>query len=88
MINSVVELCGQDPKIQEIVQGIALQRLKALTDMITAAQMSGEIRPELDPEILAKHMMITLAGAATATKGLLDRESAYQAIQSLIDYWL
>ena len=87
MINSVVELAPHDDAVKAAVQGFAKQRLDAMTHLIAQAQKLGEIRLQQPPERLARQLMITLAGAATLVKGMIQPEDAQQSVEDLIASW-
>ena len=87
MINSVVELAPHDEAVKAAVRGFAKQRLDAMTHLIGQAQQAGEIRVQQAPDRLARQLMITLAGAATLVKGLIDPRDAQQSVEDLIDSW-
>jgi len=87
MINSLVELAPHDDDVKAAVQSFGELRLRAMTDMIAAAQQAGELRAELDPEKLTRQLMMTLAGAAALRKGLLEPEDIVQTLDELINGW-
>ena len=87
MINSMVELAPHDPEVKAALQKFGGQRLGAMAEMIAQAQQAGEIRAELEPEKLARQLMVTLAGSAAMVKGFLEREQILEVIEGLIDSW-
>ena len=87
MINTMVELAPHDPAVKAALQGFAEKRMQAITEMIAAAQASGEIKVQTEPHKLARQLMITMAGGAAMVKGLLAPEDIYETIQDLIDSW-
>ena len=87
MINSMVELAPHDPEVRERLRGFAEQRTQIMTDLIAKAQEAGEIRVKEKPEILARQLMVTLAGAAAIVKGFLTPEEATATVENLIDSW-
>ena len=87
MINSLVELGPHDAEIAKMLQEFAEQRIDALTNMISQAQASAEIRSELDSVTLARGLMIALAGSAAMAKGFMAREQIAENLENLIDSW-
>ena len=87
MINSMVELAPHDPQVKTALQKFGQQRLEAMATMIGEAQQAGQIRPELDPDMLARQLMITLAGSAAMVKGFLGRDDILKVIEALIESW-
>ena len=88
IINSMVELAPHDPEVKAAIRNFADQRIRVMTDMIAKAKEMGEITVKTDPEILARQLMISLAGAATVVKGFADPHQAHEAIDKLIDSWV
>ena len=70
-----------------MLQEFAEQRIDALTNMISQAQASAEIRSELDSVTLARGLMIALAGSAAMAKGFMAREQIVENLENLIDSW-
>ena len=87
MINSMVELAPHDPEVKAALKKFGEQRLTAMTQMIGEAQQAGEIRAELDPEKLARQLMITLAGSAAMVKGFLGQDEILDVIENVITSW-
>jgi len=87
VINSMVELAPHDPEVRQFIRETGEKRARVLADMIGKAQKAGEIRPELDPERLAKQLIIVLAGAAATVKGILEGEDIRAAIGDVIASW-
>ncbi len=87
VINSMVELAPHDPEVKTALQSFGELRLRAMTEMITAAREASEIRPELEPSKLARQLMITLAGAAALGKGLLGADEIRETVDDVIDSW-
>ena len=87
MINSMVELAPHDPEVKAALKRFGEQRLDAMTRLISDAQRAGEVRAELEPEMLARHLMITLAGSAAMVKGFLGRDQILDVIDNLITSW-
>jgi TetR/AcrR family transcriptional repressor of nem operon len=87
MINSIVELAPHDPAVKAALQGFGQQRMQAITEMIAAAQQSGEIKVTTAPDKLARQLMMTLAGGAAMVKGLLAPEDITETVNDLIDSW-
>ncbi len=87
MNNSMVELAPHDPEVKAALQGFGEQRMQGLTGVIAAAQLAGEIRPEFEPDKLARQLMMTLAGAAAMSKGFLSNDETNETLAALIDSW-
>ena len=87
MINSMVELAPHDPEVKDLLRRFGEQRLDALRDMLARAQAAGEIRADLDPERLARSLMIALAGSAAMVKGFMPGEAIVENLDTLIDSW-
>ena len=88
MINSVVELAPHDPAVKAALQGFGEQRIRAITQMIAAAQASGEITVKRGPYELARQLMLTMAGGAAMVKGLVSPEEVTETMNDLIDSWV
>lgn len=87
MINSMVELAPHDPEVKAALKTFGEQRIRAMTDMIGKARDAGEIRAELEPDVLARQLMMSLAGAAAMVKGFLKPQEIVSTIDALIDSW-
>ena len=87
MINTMVELAPHDPAVKAALQRFGEKRMRAITEMIAAAQASGEIRVPTEPQKLARQLMMTLAGGAAMVKGVLAPEEMIETINGLIDSW-
>ena len=88
MINSVVELAPHDPSVKAALQGFGEQRVRAITQMIAAAQASGEITVKKEPYKLARQLMLTMAGGAAMVKGLVSPDEVTETMNDLIDSWV
>lgn len=87
MINSMVELAPHDAEVQTAVAAEGDRRLRVLTDLLTKARQAGEIRPELEPELLARQLMLAFAGSAAMVKGLITTEQVVAVLDGMIDQW-
>ncbi len=87
MINSVVELAPHDPAVEKAVQAEGERRLRVLSDLLHKAQQAGEIRAELDPNMLARQLMIGFAGAAALVKGVVSVDEVVAVLDGLVDQW-
>jgi TetR/AcrR family transcriptional repressor of nem operon len=87
MINTMVELAPHDPAVKAALQGFGEKRMRAITEMIAAAQASGEIMVPTEPRKLARQLMMTMAGGAAMVKGVLAPEEMMETINGLIDSW-
>jgi len=87
MNNSMVELAPHDPEVRAALQSFGQQRMQGLTAVISAAQHVGEIRAGLEPAKLARQLMMTPAGAAAMSKGLLSKDETVAALEDLIESW-
>jgi TetR/AcrR family transcriptional repressor of nem operon len=88
MINTMVELAPHDPAVKAALQGFAQQRLRAVTELIAAAQEAGEISVKAEPAKLARQLMMTMAGGAAMVKGLLRPEDFIETINDLVESWV
>jgi TetR/AcrR family transcriptional repressor of nem operon len=88
MINSMVELAPHDPAVKAALQGFGQQRMQAITEMIAAAQESGELSVERPPDRLARQLMMTMAGGAAMVKGVLPPDAMLETMNDLIDSWV
>jgi TetR/AcrR family transcriptional repressor of nem operon len=88
VINSMVELAPHDPEVKAAIRSFAEQRIRVMTDMFAKAKELGEISVATEPEILARQLMMTLAGAATVVKGFAEPHEVNEAINKLIDSWV
>ena len=88
MINTMVELAPHEPAVKAALQGFGQQRMQAITEMIAAAQQSGEITVKTEAHKLARQLMMTMAGGAAMVKGVLAPEEMTEAISDLIDSWV
>lgn len=88
MINSMVELAPHDPAVKAALQKFGEQRMRAVTEMIAAAQQAGEISAKSEPYKLARQLMMTMAGGAAMVKGVLGREEIAETMNELIDSWV
>ena len=88
MINSIVELAPHDPAVKAALQGFGEKRMRTITEMIAMAQASGEIRSQTEPHLLARQLMMTMAGGAAMVKGVLAPEEILETINILVDSWL
>jgi TetR/AcrR family transcriptional repressor of nem operon len=88
MINSMVELAPHDAQVREMLRNEGQRRIQVMTDLLTRAQELGEIRAELDPGMLARQLMIGLAGSAALVKGLITTEEVMALLESMIDLWV
>lgn len=87
MINSVVELAPHDPAVREAVAAEGARRLRVLTDLIGRARDAGEIRRDLQPELLARQLMFAFAGSAALVKGPVPGDQVVPVIEAMIDQW-
>ena len=87
MINSLVELAPHDEEVKTMLKGFADKRINALTGMIVQAREAGEIRAELEPPLLARSLMIALAGSAAMAKGFMGRKQIIDNLENLIESW-
>ena len=87
MINSMVELAPHDPAVREMLAKEGQRRIGVMTELLTKAQALGEIRAELDPGMLARQLMVGLAGSAALVKGLITTEEVMALLESMIDLW-
>jgi uncharacterized cupredoxin-like copper-binding protein len=81
-------LAPHDPAVKAALQGFGQQRMQAVTEMIAAAQASGEISVKTEPFKLARQLMMTMAGGAAMVKGLLEPKDFIESINDLIDSWV
>jgi TetR/AcrR family transcriptional repressor of nem operon len=88
MINSMVELAPHDPAVRAALQSFGEQRMRKITEMIAAAQESGELKVTTEPYKLARQMMMTMAGGAAMVKGLITPEEIAETMQDLLDSWV
>ena len=88
VINSMVELSPHDDQVKATVNSFAEKRLRVMQEMIGKARDAGEIRDDLDPERLAKQLMVTMAGVAATTKSFLGTEDGVKVLDELIDLWI
>ena len=88
MINSMVELAPHDPAVKVALESFGQQRMQAATEMIAAAQASGELSVKTAPDKLARQLMMTLAGGAAMVKGLLAPEDYIETLNDLVDSWV
>ncbi len=88
MVNTMVELAPHDPEIRKALEAIATKRTRFMVDMIAKAQAAGEIRPELNPEKLARQLMVTLAGSAALVKGFMEGEPLLENLEDLMNSWV
>ena len=87
IINSMVELAPHDPEVRKAIQAEGRRRVQVITEFLAKAQELGEIRPELKPEVLARQLMIGLAGSAAMVKGLITTDEVMELLESMIDLW-
>lgn len=88
IINSIVELAPHDPEVKAALRRSAAQRVRLLTDMIDKAKQRGEISVQTEPEMLARQLMMVLAGGATLVKGLVEPDDMRTAVNTMIDSWV
>jgi TetR/AcrR family transcriptional repressor of nem operon len=88
MINTMVELAPHDPEVKAAIDASIDRRLQATIEILTQAQKAGEVRAELQPEKLARQLMVTLAGVAATVKGFLHHDEAIEVMNELIDSWI
>ena len=87
IINSMVELAPHDPMVKAAINAGAQKRIRVMEDLVAKAQQAGEIRQQLQPEKLARQMMVTLAGVAATVKGFLSQDDAIEVVNEVIDSW-
>lgn len=87
MINSMVELAPHDPEVKAMLTNEGQRRIQVMTELLTRAQQQGEVRAELDPGMLARQLMVGLAGSAALVKGLITTEEVMTLLESMIDLW-
>jgi TetR/AcrR family transcriptional repressor of nem operon len=88
IINSIVELAPHDPEVKAALRRSAAQRVRLLTDMVDRAKQRGEISVQTEPEMLARQLMMVLAGGATLVKGLVEPDDMRMAVNTMIDSWV
>ena len=88
VVNTMIELGNFDGEAREAILDFGHKRLQKLIGFIAAAKESGEIRAELDPEILAKQLMMSMAGASAMVKGLFGKDEVIAMLQRQIDSWM
>lgn len=87
VVNTMVELGNFDGEARQAILDFGRKRLQILTGLIQSAKQAGEVRTELNPEVLAKQLMMSLAGASAMVKGLFGKEEALAMLEGLIDSW-
>ena len=87
MINSIVELAPHDSEVRDMLAGEGQRRIEVMAELLAKAQEQGEIRAELDPGMLARQLMVGLAGSAALVKGLITTEEVMHLLESMIDLW-
>jgi len=87
IINSMVELAPHDPDVRQAIQAEGARRVRVMTELLAKAQSRGEVRAELDPQKLARQLMIGLAGAAAMVKGFVTTEEVMELLEDMIDLW-
>lgn len=88
MVNSMVEMAPHDPEVKVLLRQTGEKRLRVMSEMIAKAQDHGEINRAGDPDMMARQLMLTLAGAAAAVKGFMDHDEILAVIEGLIDSWV
>jgi len=87
IINSMVELAPHDPEVKQAIAMEGQRRMRVMTEFLTRAQESGEIRADLDPAALAQQLMIAMAGSAAMVKGVVTTEDVKRILNGIIDLW-
>jgi TetR/AcrR family transcriptional repressor of nem operon len=87
IINSLVELAPHDPEVKNMILDEGKRRVRVMGELLAKAQERGEIRAALDPSILARQLMISLAGSAALVKGLITTDEVLQLVDNMIDLW-
>ena len=77
-----------DPEVKAALRRSAAQRVRLLTDMVDRAKQRGEISVQTEPEMLARQLMMVLAGGATLVKGLVEPDDMRMAVNTMIDSWV
>ena len=88
VINSMVELAPHDPEVKAAIKSFAEQRIRVMTDLIAKAKELGEISISTEPEMLARQLMMSLAGAAAVVKGFAEPNEVRAAVNAFIDSWV
>ncbi len=80
-VNTAAELAGFDEDATERVRAMFERTTNTFLDVIRIGQATGEIRPELDPEALATHLLTTLVGVQLLSKTNCDPETLKRSVQ-------
>ena len=87
MINALVELAPHDADVGAALDEIVGKRRRMMTELVSSAQQAGEIRDGMEPQRLARQLMVTMAGAAASVKGFLNTEEAIETLDDVLDSW-
>ncbi|WP_210397984.1 TetR/AcrR family transcriptional regulator [Motiliproteus sediminis] len=81
MLNIWLEMAAHDEVITQYVQGVFERLEQELRAALERAKTAGELRPEADPEMLAKYIMMTTWGIRVMSRARPDRAT----LESLAD---
>jgi TetR/AcrR family transcriptional repressor of nem operon len=80
-VNTAAELAGFDEDATDRVQAMFERTTRAFQDAIRIGQASGEIGRDLDPYVLALHLLTTLVGLQLLSKTTRDPEMLKHSVQ-------
>jgi TetR/AcrR family transcriptional repressor of nem operon len=84
-MNAVSELAPHDPEVHKLLDDHVQQMRKDVTEIVKAAQGSGEIASDRPPEVLAGMIMTFVSGLATTMKGYIGAREAHALLDEQME---
>lgn len=84
-VNSVLELAGVNPELQQVADGMLEELRSLLKVQLEEAKATGEISASADPEALSRLMLVLLQGLRVASRRGLTRDEARAAADAMLE---
>ncbi len=81
--NTALEMGDSDPEFAAVITTIFSDWKRALAQIISQAQLAGELAVELNPEIMANHIIAVIEGGIMLSKVSKNGSNLKQALDSL-----
>lgn len=88
VVNSLVEMAPHDMEVKQMIAHNYTMKQRFLTDLISKAQLAGEITIQQPPDRLAVVLMVTLAGLAATVKGLANIDDISHVLDDVLSSWM
>ncbi len=84
MVNIWLEMAAHDNEIAAYVEAVHARMEAQLTRALQGAREGGEFKPEADPEVLAKYLMMSIWGLRVASRGRPNRATLEALVEQAL----